>query len=142
MPVVDASIVVDWVAPRCDLDSPAMRLLDRLVRREEPLLSPRLMLEEVANALITGIRRQRWDGAEADVAFAALLRLPVQLVDTPADLGRAWELARRYDQHPVYDMVYVATAERVDQVLLTADAALSARVRTLPFVQLVPGPEV
>ena len=38
MPVVDASIVVDWVAPGSDPDAPAGRLLARL--GDEPLLAP------------------------------------------------------------------------------------------------------
>lgn len=137
MPVVDASIVVDWVAPAVDPRGAATRLLERLTRRSEPLLAPRLLLEEVSNALLTGIRRRRWSGAQADSSFELLNRLPVQLADTRADLDRAWELSRRYDQHPLYDMLYVATAERVGHTLITTDAVLAARVRHLPFVELL-----
>jgi predicted nucleic acid-binding protein len=137
MAVVDASVVVDWVAPGIDDLAPARRLLDRLARRAEPVLAPRLLMEEVGNALLTGVRRMRWTGAEADTSYELLRQLPVQFVDTAADRDRAWELSRRYDEHPLYDMLYVATAERVDQTLMTADSALAARVRTLPFVELV-----
>ena len=137
MPVVDASIVVDWVAPGVDPRGPATRLLRRLTQRSEPLLAPHLLVEEVSNALLTGIRRRRWSGAQADSSFELLNRLPVQLADTRADLDRAWELSRRYDQHPLYDMLYVATAERVGHRLVTADAVLAARVRHLPFVELL-----
>jgi predicted nucleic acid-binding protein len=137
MPVVDASVAVDWVAPGVDPDGPAGRWLDRLVDRGQRLLAPRLFLEEVSNALLTGIRRRRWSGAEADVSFDLLSRLPVELVDTRADLDRAWELSRRYDEHPVYDMVYVAVAERVRQPFITADSALVSRLRALPFVELL-----
>jgi predicted nucleic acid-binding protein len=137
MPVVDASVVVDWVAPGIDDRSAAMRLLDRLARRAEPVLAPRMLMEEVGNALLTGVRRRRWAGAEADASYELLRRLPVQLVDTPADRDRAWELSRRYDEHPLYDMIYVATAERVGQTLITADNALAERVRAVPSVQLL-----
>jgi hypothetical protein len=47
-----------------------------------------------------------------DCSFGLLGRLPVELMDTPEDITRAWDLARRYDQHPCYD-VAVATAEGV-----------------------------
>ena len=137
MPVVDASIVVDWVAPGVDPRGPAARLLERLTRRSEALLVPRLLLEEVSNALLTGIRRRRWTGAQADLSFELLRTLPVQLADTRADLDRAWELSRRYDEHPLYNMLYVATAERVGHTLITADAVLAARVRHMPFVELL-----
>jgi len=132
MPVVDASIVVDWVAPGSDPDAPAGRLLARL--GDEPLLAPRLLLEETANALATGIRRRRWTGAQADTSFMLLRRLPLRIADLPGDLDRAWELSRRFDEHPVYDMVYVAVAERLGTQLITADAALRTRLVTMPYV--------
>ena len=134
MPVVDASIVVDWVAPGVDRGGPAGRLLTRLAREKAPLLAPRLLLEETANALITGIRRARWSGSEADAAFVLLRRLPVDLVDEPGDLDRAFELSRRYDEHPVYDLVYVAVAERLGEQLVTADEALRTRLGSLALV--------
>ncbi len=134
MPVVDASVVVDWVAPGVDPDGPAGRLLARLAREAAPILAPRLLLEESANALVTGIRRRRWSGAQADAAFVLLGQLPVQLVDQPQDLDRAFELSRRYDEHPVYDLVYVAVAERLREQLVTADDTLRQRLVTLPFV--------
>lgn len=128
VPVVDASVVVDWVAPDADPHGPARRLLQRLVREEATVLAPRLMLEEVANALLTGVRRGRWDGTAADTAFRLLMTLPVETADVPEDVERAWELSRRYDEHPVYDMLYVALAERAGEQLITADERLRARL--------------
>ena len=128
MPVVDASVVVDWVAPDADPNGPARRLLKGLARSNATVLAPRLMLEEVANALLSGIRRQRWDGAAADAAFQLLTALPVEIADVPGDLERAWDLSRRYDEHPVYDMLYVAAAERMGEQLITADERLRTRL--------------
>jgi predicted nucleic acid-binding protein len=124
VPVVDASVVVDWVAPGIDPQAPSVALLERLAARGGDLVAPRLLLEEVSNALLTGVRRGRWSGAAADSSRALLRQLPVQLVDELRDLDRAWDLARRYDNHPVYDMVYVALAERRRQQFVTADSRL------------------
>jgi predicted nucleic acid-binding protein len=132
--VVDASVVVDWVAPDVTASSPARELLDRLADRGEPLAAPRLLMHEVGHALLTGIRRGRWSGADADAAHAHLQLLPVALVDLPADAERAYELARRHDEHPIYDMVYLALAERLSATLVTADDRLRGRVRHLPYV--------
>jgi predicted nucleic acid-binding protein len=52
------------------------------------------------------------------------------------DLHRAWDLSRRYDEHPVHDLVYVAVAQRLHTELLTADARLVERLR-LPWLTLV-----
>lgn len=128
MPVIDASVVVDWVAPDSDPALPAVRVLTRLAEQQDELLAPRLLIEEVSNALLTGVRRGRWSGAAADKAHALLRELPVRLLDEPRDLERAWELARRYDNHPIYDLLYVALAERHKAQLITADAALCDRL--------------
>ncbi len=134
MPVVDASIVVDWVAPDVDPDAAAGQLLTRLAEAGAALYAPRLLIEEVANALLTGCRRQRWDGAAADDAYRSLRQLPITLVDDAADRDRAWDLSRRYDEHPIYDMLYAAVAERLRDQLFTADARLRRRLAPLDFV--------
>jgi len=68
----------------------------------------------------------------------ALRELPLRLVDQPRDLDRAWDLARRYDAHPVYDMLYVALAERRGTRLITADDALRRRLTGFDWIQLRP----
>lgn len=131
MPVVDASLVVDWVAPDADVNGPAARCLRRMAKTDVVLLAPPLLREEVANALLTGVRRGRWDGAAADVAFSLLREMPVRIEHEASDLDRAWDLSRRYDEHPVYGMVYVAMAQRVGEPIVTADARLIARVELM-----------
>lgn len=134
VPVVDASVVVDWVAPGADPKSPAVGALRRLVGDDVELLAPRLLFEEVANALLTGVRRRRWSGAAADAAHRLLRELPVRIVDEQRDLDRAWELARRHDNHPIYDMLYAALAERRRTMLVTADEALRHRLAGVDWV--------
>jgi predicted nucleic acid-binding protein len=111
-----------------------MRLLDRLSRSSADLVAPRLLMEEVGSALLTGVRRGRWTGGDADQSFALLRSLPVSLADSAADLDRAWELSRRYDEHPIYDMIYVAVAERTANQLITADEQLRHKLARLSFV--------
>jgi predicted nucleic acid-binding protein len=134
MPVVDASVVVDWVAPRAESGLPAVELLARLAAADAELVAPRILLEEVSNALLTGVRRGRWSGAEADGASARLAELPVRLADDGRDLRRAWDLARRYDNHPIYDLLYVAVAERRGTQLITADEALRERLAGIDWL--------
>ena len=134
MPVVDASVVIDWIAPGVAATAPAVKLLDRLARRSAEIVGPRLLFEEVSNALITGVRRRRWSGAAADSSHRLLARLPIRVPDDQRDLDRAWELARRYDNHPIYDMIFVALAERTRTELITADEALRRRLAHLTWV--------
>jgi predicted nucleic acid-binding protein len=138
VPVVDASVVVDWVAPDADADGPARRYLRHLVEHDAAVLAPRLLREEVANALLSGVRRQRWAGADADAAFNLLTLAPIHWVDEQEDLASAWELARRYDEHPIYDLLYVAVAERLGEQLVTADERLLAKLSGRQSVVALP----
>lgn len=128
VPIVDASVVVDLVAPDADPQGPSWQVFRRLAASEVLVVAPRLMWAEVADALLSGVRRGRWDGTAADAAYELLAQLPVTRVDVDSDLNHAWDLARRFDEHPVYDMLYVALAERRGDVLITADERLLARV--------------
>jgi predicted nucleic acid-binding protein len=139
MPVVDANLVVDLVAPDVAAGGPAERLVRTLAAGRAEVVAPALVWLESSNALLTGIRRGRWNGEAADSAFSRLAGIPLVIADTSVDWQRAFELARRYDNWPVYDMVYVALAERLDTEFYTADDRLRARLVHLPWVRGVVG---
>lgn len=138
MTIVDASVVVEFLAPDADDTTLAARLFERWAQDGAELHAPALLSLEVMYALLTGVRRQRWDGQAADTAAQLFAALPVTLHDDGRDGRRAWELARRYDNHPIYDMVYVALAERLGEPLVTIDDKLCRRLAPLG---LVLGPE-
>jgi len=112
-----------------------MKTLHRLTRGNDAVIAPELLYVECASVLVAGVRRNRWSGFDADAAFGLLMRLPVQAVSDRRHLERAWELSRRYDNHPVYDMLYAATAEASNTVLITADETLLKRLSHLSWVQ-------
>jgi predicted nucleic acid-binding protein len=138
MPVIDASVVVEFIKPEIRSAGAIEDLFDGWARDEIGLTAPRLMWEEALNALLTGVRRARWTGEQADVSAALLGRMPIVAVADQRDRSRAYELARRYDNWPVYDMVYVAVAERLSEPLVTADRRLRSRLAHLGWVL---GPE-
>ena len=112
-----------------------MKALKRLTRGHDTVLAPELLYAECASVLAAGVRRNRWSGAAADASYALLMQLPVHPVSDRRHLERAWELSRRYDNHPVYDMLYVATAEASGTVLITADETLLQRMGHLSWVR-------
>src|SRR5437870_8038031 len=116
--VVDASVVIDWIAPGADPSSPSMKTLHRLIRANDPVIAPELLYVECASALVAGVRSSRWTGSDADSAYGLLVRLPVRAVTDGRYLDRACELSRRDDNHQVYDKVYAAIAveERNDGI--------------------------
>jgi predicted nucleic acid-binding protein len=135
VPVVDASVVVDLVAPDVGTDAPARALFGKWAAEGTQPAAPGLLWLETANALLTGVRRGRWSGADADAACARLERIPLRRSDSAPDEARAFELARRYENWPIYDMLYVALAERIGTELITADQRLAARLAHLGWVR-------
>ena len=76
---------------------------------------------------------------EADAAFELITHSGLDMRSTGPLVPRAMDLARRLD-HPVYDCVYLALAEREHAALVTADQRLlrrlSARKLGVPIVDL------
>jgi predicted nucleic acid-binding protein len=132
--IVDASVVVEFLAPDAEDTGPVQTLFDQWAQTGEELHAPALLPLEVMNALITGIRRGRWDGQAADAASGFVASMPILLHDDTRDRNRAWELARRYDNHPIYDMLYVALAQRLGEPLITLDDRLRRRLAQLGLV--------
>lgn len=132
--IVDASVVVEFIAPDADPAAATYQLFDYWGQTGEQLHAPALLPLEVMNALLTGVRRQRWDGQAADAAADLAAALPIKLHNDGRDRRRAWELARRYDNHPIYDVLYVALAQRLAEPLVTLDDKLRRRLASLNLV--------
>lgn len=118
MPVLDASVVVAYLAGGDARDAVRERLLDS----EESLWAPQLVDAEVGHVLrravlIGELTFARGESALVDLADLALRRSGHLLL-----FPRAWELLRNVS---FYDGLYVALAERLDMPLLTLDRRLS-----------------
>ena len=127
--VVDASAIVTLlIDPGAAGEAVAGRM------RHSTLLSPVLMPFEVSSML----RRRRNAGmlsaAEADLAHAELVELPVELWPWQATATRVWELGANLSS---YDAAYVALAEETDAPLLTRDARLASAAGIRARVELV-----
>ena len=117
MIVVDASVL----APALADDGPdGDRARDRL--REEGLTAPEVIDLEVASVLRRAAASRRMPDRRAELALNDLIDLPLRRVGHRPLLRRCWEL-----RHTVtsYDAAYVALAEALGLVLVTADARLS-----------------
>ena len=91
-------------------------------------LAPDLLFVEVANALWRKTAAAKeLSPREADHAFDLVRHSGIDLRPTGPLLPRATDVARRLD-HPVYDCVYLALAERERAALVTADQRLLRRL--------------
>ena len=90
--------------------------------RGEVLAAPELIDLEVASVLRRSVARGLLPVRRAEQALGDLMAVPVQRAPHLPLLARCWSLR---DNLSVYDASYVALAESLGSVLLTADARLS-----------------
>ncbi len=117
MIVVDASVL----APGLSDDGPDGELARQRLRGDE-LAAPALIDLEVASVLRRAARAGRLDDLRVRQALADLAALPMQRALHGSLMERIWELR---DNVTVYDAAYIALAEALDAVFLTADARLA-----------------
>jgi predicted nucleic acid-binding protein len=99
--------------------------------------APDLLGPEVMSTLLRACRRGRLTPAEARTAVSDLLDLPFSWCEVRPTIGRALEIALRYDQR-AYDCIYVALAEREGIAFWTGDERLYNAVgRDFPFVRWI-----
>nr|WP_240894875.1 type II toxin-antitoxin system VapC family toxin [Kineococcus siccus] len=96
------------------------RARDRL--RGEVLTAPEVIDLEVASVLRRAAIGGRLPGRRADLAMGDLVDLPLRRAAHRPLLRRCWELRHTATS---YDAAYVALAEILNIVLVTADARLS-----------------
>lgn len=129
MIVVDASVVVTALA-----DDGADGDVARLRLRGERLVAPHLIDVEVVAAWRRMASAGDLDARRVGLAFDDLLELPLERVPHGPLLGRCWELRANLT---TYDAVYVALAELLGLVLLTADRRVSGAAGIRCAVELV-----
>lgn len=117
MIVVDASVLAPTLADDgVDGDTARARL------RGESLAAPELIDLEVASVLRRMVRGELLPARRAELALTDLLALPLRRVPHRGLLTRCWSLRANVT---IYDAAYVALAEQLDVVLVTADGRLS-----------------
>lgn len=116
MIVVDASVLAPALA---DDGADGDRARDHL--RGEQLVAPELVDLEVLSTLRRAARAGRLDQRRSGQALEDLAALPLRRVSHQSLLPRIWALR---DNLTAYDAAYVALAEALDALLLTADGGI------------------
>ena len=100
----------------------------------QSLAAPELIDLETASVIRRYRAMGQLDDRRAQLALADLVELSFARVSHRSLLARCWELR---DDLTIYDAAYVALAERLDAVLVTADARLAGAPRVRCEVDLL-----
>lgn len=112
--VIDTSVAIKWIVD--EEDSNQAELL-----QGSDMVAPALLRIEAGNVLRTIAARKDVTVEQALDLFMLLQAAPVTIIDADENLERrALEMALSL-QHPIYDCMYLALAERMDRRLVTAD---------------------
>lgn len=126
--VVDTSALVGLLI---DPSEAGRAVAERLRGRD--LAAPDLMFVEAANVL----RRLRLRGllsdAEASMAYAELLELPIEVWPFETVEHRVWELRHGMS---AFDATFVALAELLTAPLVTGDGRLARAAESLPAARV------
>ncbi len=120
--VIDASVAIKWVIEE-------EGTAEALALRHQQLIAPDLIIAECANILWKKARRNELSAEEATFAGRLLANADITLVSTQPLMDAAIEIAVLLD-HPAYDCMYLALAERNDLKFVTADTRLIAKGQT------------
>lgn len=113
--VLDCSVVASAL-----LDQPFTANAHRVLASPEPIHAPALLASELANAFWLQAREGRLSAPEAAARLRALEASGIELVDDMALRERALCVALQAGC-TCYDAEYIALAEMLDAVFVTAD---------------------
>lgn len=135
--VVDASVTVKWY-----IDEPHSSDASALLAGLDILTAPDFMLLELANVLWKKQRLGELNQADVQLVLDDVQGNIESMIPHLPLVGRAVEIACAL-QHPVYDCLYLACAEAMEGVFVTADQRLLRQVEGsafTPFVAPLGGP--
>lgn len=125
--VLDASVVIKWF-----IHEPLHDRAREVLEVRESLHAPDLLIAEAGNIVWKKTVRGEIDGRQARKITLALRDLPLVLHASDTLIDRALQIALALN-HPVYDCLYVACAESLGGMLVTADERLKRTLSGTPL---------
>ena len=120
--VVDASVAVKWLVLE-DMSDVAKELYGA----GDHLIAPRLITTEIANALARKTMQGILTRQEAAYHFSPLPQFLPDLMDVDELIEPAFENSCTL-RHPIYELLYLEAARKVDAQLVTADRRFTTKI--------------
>jgi len=136
--VVDTSVLIKWIKTRDEkLRREALDLLGVIQRRPLEVTVPALLLYELGNLLLL---KTRLDAGGIAAAIEHVLHLPIAVMNPELDVLRRTARLGRDLKLTLYDASFLALADELDCVFVTADRRLFNAARGLPRVRHLSAP--
>ncbi|MDP9479739.1 MAG: type II toxin-antitoxin system VapC family toxin [Actinomycetota bacterium] len=132
--VVDTSVALKFYLPE-EGHEEAVRLLEAEEAGAAGLLAPGTILPEGFNAIVWQQKRGLLDAEDAGEAWDKLLHAPIYTYATEDLIERAAEIANETGAI-VYDTLFLALAEDVQTVVVTADGKLLKKLEGSRYAYL------
>ena len=138
--ILDSSVIIKWYFPD-EIDKKALILQDKVANNFVSLAAPILLYYEINNILKTAIKANRIEIEKAVDAYNALLQLNIVVYSSTNLFENTLRIATDYDISS-YDASYVALAEEMQILFITADKKLLKKVKSKLVVSLEEAIEV
>lgn len=125
--VVDASVAIKWFVPEIHSDAAL-----RAQHSGTHLHIPAFMVLELGNVLAKKLRRNELTPGDGETILRELKRLPLQHHADARLFAAAYQLALN-TRRSLYDCLYLALAEAIDGVMVTADHKFFASLTNGPY---------
>jgi predicted nucleic acid-binding protein len=129
--VIDANVGLKWFIqePR----SPAAR---KILEKGAAFLAPDIFIPEICNVVWKKVKIQEITAEQGQAIVTSVPMVIDHIVPSSEVAERAFALAVQFN-HPVYDCLYLALAERESVTLITDDAKLVTIAKKARLTRLV-----
>lgn len=130
--VIDANVGLKWFIE--EHRSPAAR---KILEKEASFIAPDIFIPEICNVVWKKVRNQEITAEQGHAIVSNVPMVLDHIVPSSEVAKRAFALAVQFN-HPVYDCLYLALAERESITLITDDAKLvtvAKKAKLARFVQ-------
>lgn len=133
--VIDANVAVKWF-----IEEPRSSAARKILEKGSAFTAPDIFIPEICNVVWKKVKKQEITAEQGHAIVSNMPTVLDYIVPSSDLVNRAFVLAVQYN-HPVYDCLYLALAERDSLTLVTDDAKLvtvAKRAKLAALVQSLP----